>query len=90
MDDELGQLAEAVEDATKAVRKLEKELPERAKSLGSSDAELAMATALCKAVGTGGKTCGDPILNPTALKRFERLYGGEDDRESHRHEGRGC
>lgn len=73
MDDGLTTLAECVTEIVKDFRELEKELPARAKSLGSSESELALAKDLCKAVATGGKASGDTIVNPAALKRFERL-----------------
>jgi hypothetical protein len=73
MDADLGTLNETVNEAVTNVRRLEKELPERAQALDCSDSELKLATALCKAAYVAGKAAGDPILDPPALKRFERI-----------------
>jgi hypothetical protein len=72
METDLSTLAEATADAATSLRKLEKELPQQAETR-ESQAELDLAKKLCVAARTGSKASGDGILDPTALKRFERL-----------------
>ncbi len=73
MEADLAILADSTSAALKDVRKLEKDLPDLAESLGSTETELKLAKDLCKAVATGGRTSGDSIVNPPPLKRFERV-----------------
>jgi len=73
MESDIAALAEAASKTVIRVRQVQKELPDQARLLGSSQTELAVATKLCTAALTAGKVSGDPILNPAALKRLEKL-----------------
>lgn len=73
METDLGLLTETAANAVKGIRKIQKELPEQARVLGCSQAELSVATKLCTAALTAAKASGDSIMNPTALKRQEKL-----------------
>lgn len=72
MEAELATLAEVTADAATSIRRLEKELPLQVDA-GESQAELDLARKLCTAARAGSKASGDGMLDPTALKRFDRL-----------------
>jgi hypothetical protein len=73
MEQDLAKIGEINNHATTAIKKLERQLPRLAQAHGSTPAELKMAQQLCQAARSGGKSSGDAILHPTALKRYERL-----------------
>lgn len=72
MDTDLALIADTAKEAATNLRKLERELPAQAAAPGTQ-AELDLARKLCVAARTGAKASGDGLLDPAALKRFERL-----------------
>ena len=73
MEDDLGVLTAAVTETAAQLRKLEKALPEQARILRSPESELKLVTKLCKAARLANRASGDPIVDPTGLKRAERM-----------------
>lgn len=73
MEAELAEVGALVSNIVKEVKTLERELPDHARSAGSSPAEVRLVEELCKAARTGGQVSGDPLLNPSYLRRYERL-----------------
>jgi hypothetical protein len=76
MESDLAMLGQAVQNAVTDIKGVERELlaaKEGQQLTGSVKAEMEVALKLCRAARTGGKVSGDSILQPTALKRFERV-----------------
>lgn len=73
MEDELAQLGGVVTAALTEVKKLERSLDEKAEKLDASQEEIQLVRTLATAARAAARTSGDSILNPTALKRYERL-----------------
>lgn len=65
-------IAETVREAATSLRKFEKDLPAHADTSGSQ-AELDLVRKLCEFGRASSKASGDGIMDPAALKRFERL-----------------
>ena len=73
MEADLAELASAVTTASTQLRKIDRELNQRAEAADSTPAEKAMAKKLIDVAKAAAKTSGDAILNPPPLKRMERL-----------------
>lgn len=77
MDPDLSVLSEAVKETAQSLRRLEKALPLKVDD-PSVQADVDLAKRLCEAGRRASKLSGDTLLDPTALKRAERLNAVQD------------
>ena len=77
MDPDLSVLSEAVKEAAQSLRRVEKALPLKVDD-PNAQAEVDLARRLCEAGRRASKVSGDTLLDPTPLKRAERLNAVED------------
>jgi hypothetical protein len=70
MEEPLAQLGGVVREAVAQVREVEKRLQQEP---SADQEERQLVQELCTVVSTVGKSAGDPLMNPTPLKRYQRL-----------------
>jgi hypothetical protein len=73
MESDLALLASGIKDVLTALKRLDREIEDRAAKAQSSPAEVKVAKELLKAAKAAGSASGDAVLNPPAVKRFQRL-----------------